>query len=65
MWSFGCLLAECYIGKPIFMGKTKVDILSKVRHAHYCAVIISLCTCIRKIGRKLTFLLYIRHEYFF
>ena len=30
MWSLGCLLAECYIGKPLFMGKTKSDILSKV-----------------------------------
>uniref|UniRef100_A0A6A7FT26 Dual specificity tyrosine-phosphorylation-regulated kinase 1A-like isoform X3 n=1 Tax=Hirondellea gigas TaxID=1518452 RepID=A0A6A7FT26_9CRUS len=30
MWSLGCLLAECYIGKPLFMGKTKHDILSKM-----------------------------------
>ena len=31
MWSLGCLLAECYSGQPLFMGKSKVEILAKVR----------------------------------
>ncbi|KAA0188486.1 hypothetical protein HAZT_HAZT006404 [Hyalella azteca] len=30
MWSLGCLLAECYIGKPLFFGKTKEEILTKI-----------------------------------
>lgn len=30
MWSLGCLLAECYTGEPLFVGKTKEDILAKV-----------------------------------
>ncbi|XP_050718667.1 uncharacterized protein LOC126999794 isoform X2 [Eriocheir sinensis] len=30
MWSLGCLLAECYLGEPLFMGKSKKEILSKI-----------------------------------
>ena len=32
MWSLGCLLAECYTGEALFMGKTKEDILIKVNY---------------------------------
>ncbi|XP_076047659.1 uncharacterized protein LOC143029111 [Oratosquilla oratoria] len=30
MWSLGCLVAECYLGEPLFMGKTKKDVLKKI-----------------------------------
>ncbi|CAL4058886.1 unnamed protein product, partial [Meganyctiphanes norvegica] len=30
MWSLGCLLSECYLGVPLFMGKSKKEILSKI-----------------------------------
>ncbi|KAG7157807.1 uncharacterized protein LOC121879583 [Homarus americanus] len=30
MWSLGCLLAECYLGEPLFMGKSKKEILNKI-----------------------------------
>ena len=35
MWSLGCLLAECYLGEPLFMGKTKKEILNKVRNMSF------------------------------
>ncbi|KAK7070922.1 hypothetical protein SK128_013651 [Halocaridina rubra] len=30
MWSLGCLLAECYLGEPLFLGKSKKEILGKI-----------------------------------
>ncbi|XP_064087885.1 uncharacterized protein LOC135202421 [Macrobrachium nipponense] len=30
MWSLGTLLAECYLGEPLFMGKSKKEILNKI-----------------------------------
>lgn len=31
MWSLGCILAELYLSKPLFMGNSKIDIMKKVR----------------------------------
>ena len=31
MWSLGCVLAELYLGKPLFYGKNKQAIMQEVR----------------------------------
>jgi len=31
MWSLGCILAELYLGKPLFLGTSKLDIVREVR----------------------------------
>lgn len=30
MWSFGCLLAELYLGEPIFAGKDEAEQLALI-----------------------------------
>ena len=30
IWSAGCILAECFIGNPIFPGETDLDLLGKI-----------------------------------
>ncbi|XP_048579174.1 serine/threonine-protein kinase unc-51 isoform X1 [Nematostella vectensis] len=30
MWSLGCILAELYLGKPLFFGRTKTEVLHEI-----------------------------------
>ncbi|XP_060081601.1 uncharacterized protein LOC132560913 [Ylistrum balloti] len=30
MWSLGCILAELYLSKPLFMGNSKIDIMQQI-----------------------------------
>jgi cyclin-dependent kinase 7 len=30
VWSFGCILAELYLRKPLFMGATEIEMLGKI-----------------------------------
>lgn len=60
LWSVGCILAELYLGKPLFTGKNKDEILAEVSIIRFS---FTVCMCRFELVIQVIFMMFEDGEY--